>query len=64
VQAAYEHFSTAAASNRALAFAAYAAALDREESASEAYAAQIRLIESRGGAGARLLTQRRVARRR
>lgn len=46
VRAAYERFSSAPASDRALAFAAYAAALDREGSASEAYAAQIQLIHS------------------
>jgi hypothetical protein len=46
VQAAYERFLSASASDRALAFAAYTAALDRERSASEAYAAQIRLITS------------------
>ena len=47
VQAAYERFSSAVASDRELAFAAYTAALDRERSACDAYAAQIRLITSR-----------------
>jgi hypothetical protein len=47
VRAAYERFCTVPASERAIAFAAYAAALDREESACESYAAKIRLIESR-----------------
>ena len=47
VQAAYEGFSSAVASDRKLAFAAYTAALDCERSASDAYAAQIRLISSR-----------------
>ena len=47
VQAAYERFLAASASDRAAAFAAYNAALDREESACESYAAQVRLIQSR-----------------
>ena len=47
VQAGYERFSSAVTSDRKLAFAAYTAALDRERSASDAYAAQIRLITSR-----------------
>lgn len=47
VWAAYERFSNAPPADRAVAFAAYAAALDREEAACEAYAVQIRLIESR-----------------
>jgi hypothetical protein len=47
VSAAYERFRLACASDRALAFAAYSAALDREQSACEDYAGQIRLIESR-----------------
>jgi hypothetical protein len=54
VRAAYERFSDAPAPDRAVAFAAYAAALDQEESACEAYAAQIRAIQSRhvdAGAG-------------
>lgn len=46
VQAAYGRFVDAEPSDRALAFAAYIAALDREGSASEAYAEQIRLILS------------------
>jgi hypothetical protein len=37
VHAAYERFSSAAADNRALAFAAYTAALDQEASASRSY---------------------------
>jgi hypothetical protein len=37
VQAAYERFSSAAADNRALAFAGYTAALDQEASASRSY---------------------------
>jgi hypothetical protein len=47
VRAAYERFCRACASDRALAFAAYAAALDREQSACEDYAEQIHAIESR-----------------
>ena len=46
MQAAYERFVDAEPADSTLAFAAYAAALDREESACESYAAQIRLIES------------------
>ena len=46
VQAAYERFADAEPADSTLAFAAYAAALDREKSACESYAAQIRLIES------------------
>jgi hypothetical protein len=44
VQAAYERASRAASCDRAPAFAAYMAALDREESACDAYAAHIRHI--------------------
>lgn len=47
VRTAYERFCQAHASDRALAFAAYSAALDREESACEDYAEQIQVIESR-----------------
>jgi hypothetical protein len=46
VQAAYERISWAEASDRVAAFAAYLAALDREESACRAYDAYIRLITS------------------
>lgn len=41
VRAAYDRFPEAPASDRAVAFAAYLAALDREESACEFYAAQV-----------------------
>ena len=41
VHAAYERFSSVAADSRALAFAAYTAALDREASASRSYADQV-----------------------
>ena len=47
VRAAYERFCRACASDRALAFAAYAAALDREQSACDDYAGQIDVIASR-----------------
>lgn len=47
VRAAYERFCRACGSDRELAFAAYAAALDREQSACEDYAGQIHVIESR-----------------
>jgi len=59
VRGAYEQFRRACAADRELAFAAYAAALDREQSACEDYAAQIRVIEMRHfnpGDRARLLT--------
>jgi hypothetical protein len=41
VHAAYERFSSAAADSRALAFAAYTAALDREAAASRSYEHQV-----------------------
>jgi hypothetical protein len=44
---AYEWFSSSAGPDRALAFAAYTAALDREESAASMYAARIGAITSR-----------------
>lgn len=47
VRAAYDRFLEAPAPDRAVAFAAYTAALDREQSAGEAYAAQVRAIQSR-----------------
>jgi hypothetical protein len=47
VQSAYERFSGASPRDRTAAFAAYTAALDREQSACESYEEQIRLIESR-----------------
>jgi hypothetical protein len=46
VQAAYERFLDASRPDRADAFAAYLAALDQEQSASDFYAQQVRLIES------------------
>lgn len=47
VCAAYDRFREAPAPDRAVAFAAYTAALDREQSACETYAAQVRAIQSR-----------------
>jgi len=47
VQAAYEEIWRVAPSDRAAAFAAYTAALDREESACQDYAAHIRQITPR-----------------
>lgn len=47
VRAAYERFCRACGSDRRLAFAAYAAALDREESACEDYAGQIHVVQAR-----------------
>ena len=46
VRSAYARFANAPASERALAFAAYAAAVDREASASNAYEGQIRLVRA------------------
>lgn len=46
-RAAYARFLDAPASERDMAFAAYTAALDQEESACETYATQIRAIQSR-----------------
>ena len=50
VEAAYERFLDASPRDRAMAFAAYSAALDREQCTSEAYARQVRLVETRCGA--------------
>ena len=47
VRAAYEQFLDAPSPDRTVAFAVYTAALDREESACESYAAQVRAIQSR-----------------
>jgi hypothetical protein len=47
VRAAYDRFLDAGASDRSVAFAAYMAALDREESACGFYAAQVRAVQSR-----------------
>jgi hypothetical protein len=47
VRTAYEQFAAADDRDRALAHAAYSAALDREGSAADEYAAQISLIRSR-----------------
>ena len=47
VRAAYDRFLEAPAPDRAAAFAAYTAALDQEEAACDAYAAQVRAIQSR-----------------
>lgn len=49
VQAAYERFLDSEPADRTMAFAAYSAALDREQCTSEAYARQVRLVESRCG---------------
>jgi hypothetical protein len=58
VQAAYERFSGSSGPDRGLAFAAYAAALEREESAAALYAAHISLIAF-GGAADGLFTDPR-----
>ncbi len=44
VRGAYDNFGTTGSSDRALAFAAYAAALDREESVARAYADQVSVV--------------------
>ena len=46
VRSAYDQFTAATADDRALAYAAYRAALDREESASDAYAEQTTRVAS------------------
>ena len=46
VHAAYDRFCRAAPGDRALAFAAFAAALDREQCACESYAAHVRLLQA------------------
>jgi hypothetical protein len=51
VRAAYERFLNTSACDRTPAFAAYLAALDREQSACESYAEQVRVIESLGKTG-------------
>jgi hypothetical protein len=55
VQAAYERFSSAAADNRALAFAAYTAALDREAAAARSFEDQFNRLtpDARCGPSAR-----------
>jgi hypothetical protein len=58
VRLAYERFLEAPASDRPVAFAAYVAALDREQCACEDYAAQVRQISS-SCAGERVRTPRR-----
>jgi hypothetical protein len=51
VHAAYERFAGAAANNRALAFAAYTAALDREAAAARSYEAQVTRLMPDGRCG-------------
>jgi hypothetical protein len=46
VQAAYDRFRGASSSDRGAAFAAYTAALDREQAACESYAEQVLLIQA------------------
>jgi hypothetical protein len=47
VQAAYKWFAAASSADRGAAFAAYTAALDREQAACESYAEQVLLIQAR-----------------
>ncbi len=47
VHAAYQRFSDASVPDRALAYAAYVAALDREDAAALMYAVQVDLVASR-----------------
>ncbi len=49
VRSAYERFTAATADDRALAYAAYRAALDREESAADVYAEQMTRVASLAG---------------
>jgi hypothetical protein len=58
VQAAYERLSHAEPSDRPAAYAAYMAALDREESACGAYAAFIRMLTANRTVGSRPLPRR------
>jgi hypothetical protein len=46
VRGAYEQLTAASADDRALAYAAYVAALDREEAAADAYAEQVTRVGS------------------
>ncbi|HTX07647.1 MAG TPA: hypothetical protein VME22_03490 [Solirubrobacteraceae bacterium] len=62
VQAAYERLSRAEPSDRPAAYAAYTAALDREESACDAYAAFIRMLTSNRTVESRPLPRRGEAR--
>jgi hypothetical protein len=64
VQAAYERFSRTEGSDRAHAFAAYTAALDREGMAADAYEAQISVITSRSAADFNVRAHDRSTRRR
>ena len=59
VRAAYDQVWVVDPSERGGAFAAYTAALDREESACDAYAGQVRLIASRYAADSSVFTRRR-----
>lgn len=45
-RAAYDRFCRATPGERALAFAAFVAALDREQSACESYAEHVRLLQA------------------
>jgi hypothetical protein len=47
VRSAYAQFSAATADERPLAYAAYRAALDREEAAADVYAEQLSVVASR-----------------
>ncbi len=53
VRAAYAQFTAATADDRALAYAAYLAALDREESAADVYAQQVARVTSFAPSGTR-----------
>jgi hypothetical protein len=58
VQAAYERLSRAAPSDRSAAYAAYIAALDREESACGEYAAFIRMLTAHRPVESRVFPRR------
>lgn len=53
VRAAYAQLTAATAGDRAVAYAAYLAALDREESAADVYAQQVTRVASVAPPGAR-----------
>jgi len=58
VRSAYEQFAAATPDDRPLAYAAYRAALDREESAAGLYAQEIERIECDDVDGRRAVAQR------
>ncbi|HEY1514817.1 MAG TPA: hypothetical protein VGF91_00260 [Solirubrobacteraceae bacterium] len=53
VRSAYGQFTAASAEDRTLAYAAYRAALDREEAAADVYAEQLTVVASRASTDSR-----------